>query len=84
MGHITDSHVELEADRSGWKQVYVIETDVELDSANDDYDVKAVEELMDELLKLRRSTRFKLVRVWSRGRMAKVPRRPSRRGPARD
>ena len=50
---ITTRHVTLEADGEGWKQNLVIETELQLDATDDDYDEDAVADLMREAAVLR-------------------------------
>jgi hypothetical protein len=63
VSHIKSRYVELKHDDDGWKQVYVVETDLELDATDDRYDEKAVGTLMDELRDLQGLSGFDVIHV---------------------
>ena len=48
MKFITRKHVALEADGHRWKQMLIIETELQLDATDPDYDQESVAELMRE------------------------------------
>lgn len=52
MRFVTRKHVALDADGHRWKQILVIETELQLDATDPDYDEESVAELMREALTL--------------------------------
>jgi len=58
MQFVTSKHVTLEAEGEGWKQRLVVETELQLDPTDPDYDEDSVAHLMREAAVLRQAGGF--------------------------